>query len=89
MIWKPGYNFPGRALRQCPGLARIGDHYGTMACHGMEEAMSGRFDICHGEGLAAIFPAWMKNIQPVRKERNLMFARNVFGRTDVDGTRAF
>jgi alcohol dehydrogenase class IV len=70
-------------------LARIGDHYGTMACHGMEEAMSGRFDICHGEGLATIFPAWMKNIQPVRKERNLMFARNVFGRTDVDGTRAF
>ena len=70
-------------------LARIGDNYGTMACHGMEEAMSGRFDICHGEGLAAIFPAWMKNIQPARKERNLMFARNVFGRTDVDGTRAF
>ena len=31
----------------------------------------------------------MKNIQPVRKERNLMFARNVFGRTDVDGTKAF
>jgi alcohol dehydrogenase class IV len=70
-------------------LARIGDHYGTMACHGMEEAMSGRFDICHGEGLAAIFAAWMRNIEPARKARNLMFARNVFGRTDVDGTRAF
>ena len=51
--------------------------------------MSGRFDICHGEGVAAIFPTWMKSIQPVRKERNLMFARNVFGRTDVDGTIAF
>ena len=70
-------------------LARIGDNYGTMACHGMEEAMSGRFDICHGEGLAAIFAAWMRNIEPVRKSRNMMFARNVFGRTDVDGTKAF
>jgi hypothetical protein len=70
------------------GLARIGDNVGTMSCHGMEEAMSGRFDICHGEGLAAIFPTWMRNIQPIRKERNLMFAYNVFGRTDVDGTKA-
>jgi alcohol dehydrogenase class IV len=30
----------------------------------------------------------MRNIEPVRKERNRMFARNVFGRTDVDGTTA-
>ena len=59
-----------------------------MACHGMEEAMSGRFDIVHGEGLAAIFPSWIRNIEPARKERNRMFARNVFGRTDVDGATA-
>jgi alcohol dehydrogenase class IV len=70
-------------------LARIGDNLGNMSCHGMEEAMSGRFDICHGEGLAAIFGAWMRNIEPARRERNLMFARNVFGRTDVNGTQAF
>jgi alcohol dehydrogenase YqhD (iron-dependent ADH family) len=71
------------------GLARVGDNLGTMACHGIEEAMSGRFDVCHGEGLAAIFAAWIRNIEPARKERNLMFARNVFGRTDVDGAKAF
>ena len=70
------------------GLARIGGTQGTMACHGMEEAMSGRFDIVHGEGLAAIFPSWIRNIEPARKERNLMFARNVFGRTAVDGATA-
>lgn len=70
------------------GLVRIGGTQGTMACHGMEEAMSGRFDIVHGEGLAAIFPSWMRNIEPARKERNRMFARNVFGRTDVDGAVA-
>jgi len=29
------------------GLARVGDNLGTMACHGIEEAMSGRFDVCH------------------------------------------
>ena len=70
------------------GLSRIGGTQGTMACHGMEEAMSGRFDIVHGEGLAAIFPSWIGNIEPARKERNRMFARNVFGRTDVDGATA-
>ena len=70
------------------GFARIGGTQGIMACHGMEEAMSGRFDICHGEGLAAIFPAWLRNVEPVRKERNRMFAKNVFGRTDVDGAKA-
>jgi alcohol dehydrogenase len=70
------------------GLSRIGGSRGTMACHGMEEAMSGRFDIVHGEGLAAIFPYWIRNIEPVRKERNQMFARNVFGRKDVDGATA-
>jgi alcohol dehydrogenase class IV len=70
------------------GLGLIGGTRGTMSCHGMEEAISGRFDIVHGEGLAALFPSWMRNIEPVRKERNRMFARNVFGRTDVDGTTA-
>jgi hypothetical protein len=70
------------------GLSRIGGTQGTMACHGMEEAMSGRFDIVHGEGLAAIFPSWLRNIEPARKERNRMFAKNVFGRTDVDGATA-
>ena len=70
------------------GLARIGGTQGIMACHGIEEAMSGRFDIVHGEGLAAIFPSWLRNIEPARKERNRMFARNVFGRTDVDGATA-
>jgi len=70
------------------GFAKIGGTQGTMACHGIEEAMSGRFDIVHGEGLAAIFPSWLRNIEPARKERNRMFAKNVFGRTDVDGATA-
>ena len=70
------------------GLARIGGTQGVMGCHGMEEAMSGRFDIVHGEGLAAIFPSWMRMVEPARKERNRMFAKNVFGRTDVDGATA-
>jgi alcohol dehydrogenase class IV len=70
-------------------LARIGDNLGNMSCHGMEEAMSGRFDICHGEGLAAIFGVWIRNIEPARKQRNIMFAQNVFGRCDVDGATAY
>jgi alcohol dehydrogenase class IV len=69
-------------------LNEIGGTQGGMPCHGIEEAMSGRFDIVHGEGLAAIFPSWMRNIEPAKNERNKMFARNVLGRTDVDGASA-
>jgi len=69
-------------------LIMIGGTQGAMSCHPMEESISGQFDIIHGEGLAAIYPAWMRHILPVRRERNEMFARNVFGREDGDGTAA-
>jgi alcohol dehydrogenase YqhD (iron-dependent ADH family) len=63
-------------------LARIGGSAGAMSCHGLEHAVSGYYDATHGEGLAALLPAWMRHILPVRKERLDMLGKNVFGKAD-------
>ena len=63
-------------------IIRLGGTIGSMTCHGIEHALSGYFDVTHGEGLAALLPAWMKHISPVRKERLNLLAKNVFGKTD-------
>jgi len=63
-------------------LARLGGTYVRMTCHGVEHAVSGLYDIAHGDGLAALLPAWMRNIYPVRKERFESLGRNVFGNPD-------
>jgi alcohol dehydrogenase YqhD (iron-dependent ADH family) len=58
-----------------------------MTCHGIEHAVSGYYDINHGAGLAALLPAWMRNIYPARAERLELLGRNVFGK--ADGITAF
>ncbi|UCD08050.1 MAG: iron-containing alcohol dehydrogenase, partial [Dehalococcoidales bacterium] len=63
-------------------IIRLGGMVGSMTCHGIEHAISGYYDVTHGEGLAALLPAWMKHISPVRKKRIDLLARNVFGKTD-------
>ena len=68
-------------------LSRLGGSAGSMTCHGIEHAISGYYDINHGAGLAALLPAWMKQILPARKERLDLLGRNVFGKTD--GIAAF
>jgi alcohol dehydrogenase YqhD (iron-dependent ADH family) len=64
------------------GLARLGGTVGSMTCHGIEHAVSAYYDIAHGEGLAALLPAWMRHIEPVRKQRLDLLGKNVFGKTD-------
>jgi alcohol dehydrogenase len=68
-------------------LSRLGGSAGSMTCHGIEHAISGYYDINHGEGLAALLPAWMKQILPARRERVELLGRNVFG--NADGIAAF
>jgi len=63
-------------------IARLGGTVGSMTCHGIEHAVSGYYDVTHGEGLAALLPAWMRHLIPVRKSRLEMLARNVFGKSD-------
>jgi alcohol dehydrogenase YqhD (iron-dependent ADH family) len=59
-----------------------GDGGGVMSCHGIEHALSGYYDVTHGEGLAALLPAWMKFYLPEMKERFSLLGQNVFGKKD-------
>lgn len=60
----------------------LGGIGGAMTLHGIEHALSGYYDIAHGDGLAALLPAWMRHIFTVRQERFYSLGRNVFGETD-------
>ena len=63
-----------------------GDGGGVMSCHSIEHALSGYYDVTHGEGVAALLPAWMKFYLPEMKERFDLLGQNVFGKKD--GIRA-
>ena len=63
----------------------LGGGGGGQPVHAMEHPLSGYYDIAHGDGLAALFPAWMRSIESVKEERIATFARNVFGEKDGIG----
>lgn len=67
---------------------RLGGGGGTMTNHGIEHAVSGYYDVVHGEGLAALLPAWMRSFADVRGERFDLLARSVFGDEPADGIEA-
>ncbi|MES0342150.1 MAG: iron-containing alcohol dehydrogenase [Candidatus Humimicrobiaceae bacterium] len=49
------------------------------ASHMIEHELSAIYDIPHGEGLAIIFPAWMKYVYKTSIERFAQFASRVWG----------
>lgn len=60
-----------------------------LAVHQIEHALSGEFDeIAHGAGLAVLYPAWAKYIYKENIPRFAQFARNVWGVTESDDTKA-
>jgi len=63
-------------------FARLGGGGGTLTCHGIEHALSGYYDVTHGDGLAALLPAWMRFTLPVMKDRFDSLGKNVFGKPD-------
>ena len=63
-------------------LSRLGGGGGAMTCHSIEHALSGYYDVTHGAGLAALFPAWMEYHRPFRQERIKSMGANVFGKND-------
>ena len=64
-------------------FAFLGSNYDVSAtCHSIEHALSGYYDITHGDGLAALFPAWMRSFSEAREERFKSLGRNVFGKED-------
>ena len=63
-------------------LSRLGGGAGQLTCHSIEHALSGYYDVTHGEGLAALLPAWMEYHLPFRKERFKLLGNSVFGEKD-------
>jgi hypothetical protein len=63
-------------------FAQLGGGGGPATCHGIEHALSGYYNITHGDGLAALFPAWMNSFKAVREDRFKSIGRNVFGKED-------
>lgn len=66
----------------CSDLSSLGGQGGNRTLHGVEHPVSGYYDIAHGDGLAALLPAWMEHIQPVRAERIKKLGEKVFGCSD-------
>ena len=63
----------------CSQAITLGGSIGYRTLHLIEHALSGCYDVTHGDGLAALLPAWMRYTLPVRKERFSSLGRNVFG----------
>ncbi|WP_129409206.1 iron-containing alcohol dehydrogenase [Marinitoga lauensis] len=60
------------------GLLSTGTKGGDWASHELEHSLSALFDVAHGEGLAIIFPAWLKYNYNQHIERFDRFALKIF-----------
>ena len=64
----------------CNDIMSLGNSSSGWPMHGIEHALSGYYDITHGEGLAIITPRWMKHILSQRTlPRFVKYGINVFG----------
>ncbi|MGN1232548.1 MAG: iron-containing alcohol dehydrogenase [Candidatus Cryptobacteroides sp.] len=64
----------------CNGIYALGNSDGGWPMHAIEHALSGHYDINHGEGLAIVTPRWMKHILSEKTiERFVAFGTGVFG----------
>lgn len=64
----------------CNGILAIGNGYSGWPMHGIEHALSGYYDITHGEGLAIITPRWMEHILSEKTvERFVSLGTHLFG----------
>ena len=64
----------------CNDIMSQGNSRSGWPMHGIEHALSGYYDITHGEGLAIITPRWMRHILNERTlPRFVKYGVNVFG----------
>ncbi len=71
----------------CNGIYALGNKRSGWPMHAIEHALSGHYDITHGEGLAIVTPRWMKHILNCTTgalheqvvERCTSFGKGVFG----------
>ncbi len=61
------------------GLTGCGSDGGDFACHALEHELSGKYDVTHGAGLAAIWGSWARTVCPNCLPRFKKFAVNVMG----------
>ena len=65
------------------GLTGCGNDGGDFVSHMLEHEMGGMFDVTHGAGLAAIWPAWARYVCKEDLPRFVRYARNVMGVTEA------
>ena len=64
----------------CNGIYSLGNSESGWPMHAIEHALSGHYDINHGEGLAIVTPRWMKHILSEKTiESFVSFGTGVFG----------
>lgn len=68
----------------CNGILSIGNAPSGWPCHAIEHALSGFYDIVHGEGLAIVTPAWMRYILSNETlPRFVAYGKHVWGINDL------
>ncbi|MBR0508410.1 MAG: iron-containing alcohol dehydrogenase [Clostridia bacterium] len=63
------------------GLTGCGNDAGDWACHRLEHELGALYDVTHGAGLTAVWPAWAKYVMHGCLHRFVRFATNVAGVT--------
>ncbi|MEN8613954.1 iron-containing alcohol dehydrogenase [Dehalogenimonas sp. THU2] len=66
----------------CSAFSSLGGGDGSMTLHGIEHPLSGLYDITHGDGLAAMLPAWLADVARARADRVQLLGERVFGAGD-------
>jgi len=67
------------------GFSGAGLYGGDWACHTIEHGISALHpQVAHGAGLAVVFPAWIKYIHPLNEPQFLRWAKNIFGKNNVE-----
>jgi alcohol dehydrogenase len=66
----------------CSAFAGLGGGDGSMTMHAIEHPLSGLYDIAHGDGLAALLPAYLESLADIRANRLTKLGCAVFGKQD-------
>jgi alcohol dehydrogenase YqhD (iron-dependent ADH family) len=69
----------------CSVFASLGGGGGGMSLHGIEHAISAYSDVAHGDGLAALLPAWLEYTEPIAGERFQQLGEKIFKDNDLTG----
>ena len=67
----------------CSAFASLGGGGGGMSLHGIEHAISAYSDVAHGDGLAALLPAWLEYTKPVAIEKFKQLGERIFKDQDL------